>query len=134
MSGELTRLFSGGNNNLNNPYSMEYAEYQDYLNTNGSNAAGKVDLGLGSNVGGGSSQGFMDSIGGVKGIGTGLSALSSLGGYFNAKESNALTKDSLNFNKGMANKEYAMAKDAYDRQVKRASNVGDQMNAGKVLT
>ena len=32
----------------------------------------------------------------------------------------------------MANKEYAMAKDAYDRQVARAADVGSQMRAGKV--
>lgn len=43
-----------------------------------------------------------------------------------------LAEDAFNFNKGMKEKEYAMAKDAYDRNVARAKSVGDQMRAGKV--
>ena len=43
-----------------------------------------------------------------------------------------LAEDTFAFNKDMMNKQYAMAKDDYDRQVARSSSIGTQMNAGKV--
>lgn len=43
-----------------------------------------------------------------------------------------LAKKAFNFNRDMKEKEYAMAKDAYDRQVNRANSIGSQMQAGRV--
>ncbi len=43
-----------------------------------------------------------------------------------------LAEDAFNFNKELKEKEYAMAKDAYDKNVARAKSVGDQMRAGSV--
>lgn len=43
-----------------------------------------------------------------------------------------LQKDAFRFNKDMKNKEYAMAKDAYDRNVARAASIGEQMRKGQV--
>lgn len=43
-----------------------------------------------------------------------------------------LQKDAFAFNKDMKNKEYAMAKDAYDRNVARAASIGEQMRKGQV--
>ena len=75
---------------------------------------------------------FMDSIGGLQGVGLGIEGLSAIGNYFNASKANKLAEKGLAFNMDMANKQYAMAKDAYDKNVARAKSVGDQMNAGKV--
>lgn len=58
------------------------------------------------------------------GVQLGLGALNTWGGL----EELGLAKDAFNFNKNMAEKEYAMAKDAYDRNVKRSEHVASQMN------
>lgn len=42
-----------------------------------------------------------------------------------------LAEDAFNFNKDMKTKEYQMAKDAYDRNVRRAESISDQMRAGR---
>lgn len=65
-------------------------------------------------------------------IGTlGNLALGGLAAYTNMQQL-GLAKDAFKFNKDLKNKEYAMAKDAYDRNVARAKSIGNQMNAGKV--
>lgn len=51
---------------------------------------------------------------------------------FMAYKQMGLAEDAFNFNKDMAMKEYNMTKDAYDRNVKRAKSIGDQMRAGGV--
>lgn len=43
-----------------------------------------------------------------------------------------LQKEAFGFNKDMKNKEYSMAKDAYDRNVARAASIGEQMRKGQV--
>lgn len=65
-------------------------------------------------------------------IGTGLQLGTGLFNAYTGYKQLGLAEDTFNFNKDMAQKEYAMAKDAYDKQVKRASSIGDQMQAGKV--
>lgn len=42
-----------------------------------------------------------------------------------------LAEDTFNFNKSMKEKEYSMAKDAYDRNVARADSISEQMRAGQ---
>jgi len=67
-------------------------------------------------------------------IGTmGNLALGGLAAYTNWQQL-GLAKKAFKFNKDMKQKEYAMAKDAYDRNVARAKSIGDQMRAGKVAS
>ena len=65
-------------------------------------------------------------------IGTGAQALSGLANVYGNLKQLGLAEDTFNFNKDMANKQYAMAKDAYDRNVARADSISKQMAAGKV--
>lgn len=58
----------------------------------------------------------------------GLGLANAYSGYKNMQ----LKRDAFDFNKDMKQKEYAMAKDAYDRQIRRATSIGDQMRAGQV--
>lgn len=43
-----------------------------------------------------------------------------------------LGKDKFAFDKDMMNKQYAMAKDAYDKNIQRSDSIGSQMSSGKV--
>ena len=119
---------------LGNPYSMEYAELQDSLNTSGSANAGKVDLGLGNGVG--SSGTSATTLGLENSTWSGLGSLATLGvGGLNAwtgMKQLDLAEDTFDFNKLDANRTYEMAKDAYDKNVARAGSIGTQMNKGKV--
>ena len=65
-------------------------------------------------------------------IGSVLNAASAIGGYFNAKDANKQARKEFEYNKSMRDKEYAMAKDAYDRNTKRADYIGNQMRAESV--
>lgn len=74
----------------------------------------------------GLTNGTWGNIGTMGKLGTGLA--NAYLGYKNY----GLAQDTFAFNKDMKEKEYAMAKDAYDRQVARASSIGNQMQAGAV--
>lgn len=63
-------------------------------------------------------------------IGTGVDAATGLASLYAGMQGLDLAKDQFNFNKDQANKQYAMAKDAYDRNVARADSIGNQMAAG----
>lgn len=63
-------------------------------------------------------------------IGTGVNAVTGLASLYAGLQGLDLARDQLNFNKDQANKQYAMAKDAYDRNVTRADSIGKQMAAG----
>jgi hypothetical protein len=65
-------------------------------------------------------------------VGAGLDIAGGLANAYIGYKNYGLQKDKFAFEKDMANKEYAMAKDAYDRNVKRAGSVGSQMQAGAV--
>lgn len=126
-------IFSSSNKSdtgLGNLYSMEYAEAQDALNSSGSTNAGKVDLGLGNGVGssGTNAQGndTWGTIGTIGKIGVGLGQT-----WLGAKQLKAAEK-AFDYNVMDKNRTYAMAKDAYDKNVARAGSIGKQMNAGKV--
>lgn len=55
-----------------------------------------------------------------------------LAGTVAAMEQLNLQKDAFKFNKDMKEKEYGMARDAYDRNVARAAGIGEQMRKGQV--
>lgn len=63
-------------------------------------------------------------------IGAGLNIAQGLAGLYLGNKQLGLAEDQFAFNKDMATKEYDMAKDAYDRNVKRAEGIGAQMRAG----
>lgn len=63
-------------------------------------------------------------------IGTGVNAVTGLASLYAGLQGLDLARDQLNFNKDQANKQYTMAKDAYDRNVARADSIGNQMAAG----
>lgn len=65
-------------------------------------------------------------------IGTGFNIASGLGSLYLGNKQLGLAEDKFAYDKDMMNKQYAMAKDAYDKQVARAGSIGSQMNAGKV--
>ena len=50
-----------------------------------------------------------------------------IGGY-TGLENLGLARKTLDYNMAMGDKQYAMAKDAYDRNVARAEHIGNQMN------
>ena len=114
---------------------MEYAELQDSLNTTGSANAGKADLGIGSGVGssgtGATTLGLGNdtwgALGSIGKIGAGL------GQAWLGNKQLGLAEDAFAFNKMDKNRTYEMAKDAYDKNVARAGNIGAQMNKGKVM-
>ncbi len=66
------------------------------------------------------------------GIGSGIQIGTGLMNAFTGMKQLGLQKDAFNFNKQMQEKQFGLAKDAYDRAVKRADSIGSQMNAGKV--
>jgi hypothetical protein len=53
----------------------------------------------------------------------GMGALESVGNLWSAWENNKLAKKQFAFNKDMATKNYALAKDAYERRVRRSDNL-----------
>lgn len=123
-------LFGGNKTSSGaDPYSFEYAEYQDYLNSSGNNNAGLSNLGLaGSEVGGSKTTG--SSLGALgTSLDLGMKGLNAWTGY---KEL-GLKEDAFNFNKQMQEKQYGLAKEAYDRSVARADSIGKQMQEGKVV-
>lgn len=78
------------------------------------------------------SEGFGMNAGTLKGLGSITDMAAGLGGLFLGAKQLGLAKDKFAYDKQMMDKQYAMAKDSYDRQVARANNIGQQMNAGKV--
>lgn len=76
--------------------------------------------------------GFGWNEGTLKGLGTIGNLASGLGSIFLGSKQLGLAKDAFNFNKDMANKEYAMALEAYNANKARSESIGNQMNAGKV--
>jgi hypothetical protein len=53
-------------------------------------------------------------------------------GAYTSLENLGLAKKVADYNMSMGDKQYAMAKDAYDRNVARATSISDQMAKGKV--
>jgi hypothetical protein len=53
----------------------------------------------------------------------GMGTLQTVGNLWSAWESNALAKKQFSFNKDMAKKNYALAKDAYERRARRSDNL-----------
>lgn len=94
------------------------AEYMNNTGINplGGTASGDTTLGLDSGTWGN--------------IGAGLNIAQGLAGLYLGNKQLGLAEDQFAFNKDMATKEYALAKDAYDRNVKRAEGIGTQMRAG----
>lgn len=78
------------------------------------------------------SEGFGMNQGTLKGLGTITDMAAGIGGLVLGAKQLSLAKDKFAYDKQMMDKQYAMAKDSYDKQVARANNVGSQMNAGKV--
>ena len=76
--------------------------------------------------------GFGMNTGTLKGLGSIGNIAQGIGGLYLGSKQLGLAKDKFAFDKDMVNKQYAMAKDAYDKQVARANSIGSQMNAGKV--
>ena len=74
----------------------------------------------------GMNQGTLEGLGSIGNIGVGLGKL-----FLGAKQL-GLAEDKFAFDKDMLNKQYAMAKDAYDKQTARAASIGSQMQLGKV--
>ena len=77
-------------------------------------------------------EGFGMNTGTLKGLGSIGNIAQGVGGLYLGSKQLGLAKDKFAFDKDMVNKQYAMAKDAYDKQVARANSIGSQMNAGKV--
>lgn len=113
---------------------LSLGQYSNYTGTGSSTAVG----------GGPASTGFLDGLANTFGkgfnyIGENQKSLGDLAGLagslantFAGFKQLGLAEDTFNFNKAMKEKEYAMAKDAYDRNVKRATSIGNQMRAGGV--
>ena len=74
--------------------------------------------------------GFLDSIGGLKGLGTIAGIGGGLANALLGYKQLGLQEDAFDFNKAMKEKEYRMAKDAYDKNVARAKSIGEQMRSG----
>jgi hypothetical protein len=66
------------------------------------------------------------------GLAAGGQLLSGAVGAYTGLEKLGLAKKVADYNMGMGDKQYAMAKDAYDRNVARATSISDQMAKGKV--
>lgn len=126
-----------GSSFLNTQFLPGEKSFTQNVNTSGYNDLGFKSDGLASSFGNilGS-----DGKGGILGMSKEtLGGLGDLGGLAGGLASTyagfkqlGLAEDAFNFNKAMKEKEYAMAKDAYDRNVARAKSVGDQMREGKV--
>lgn len=104
------------------PYNRETLENMGYPTQRPTNIPSKT----------GSSPSFLDSLGDLGKLGNLASGIGGLASSFAAFKQLGLAEDAFKFNKEMKEKEYAMAKDAYDRNVKRATSIGDQMRAGSV--
>ena len=74
----------------------------------------------------GMNQGTLKGLGSIGDIGAGLGKL-----FLGAKQL-GLAEAKFAFDKDMLNKQYAMAKDAYDKQTARSASIGSQMAAGRV--
>lgn len=83
-------------------------------------------VGMWGKDGFGMNQGTMQGLGQLGSLAQGLGSL-----YLGNKQL-GLAEDTFAYNKEMKNKEYAMAKDSYDKSVARAADIGAQMNQGKV--
>ncbi len=59
--------------------------------------------------------------------GAAIGAVQTIGGLWSAWEQNKLAKEQFKFNKDMATKNFALSKDAYDRQVRRSNNLTRSM-------
>jgi hypothetical protein len=62
------------------------------------------------------------------GLAAGGQLLGGLAGTMLAFDARDLARDTFNYNKMAGDRAYAMAKDAYDRNVRRADFIGNQMN------
>jgi hypothetical protein len=58
----------------------------------------------------------------------GLGTISTLGNLWSAWEGNQLAKKQFSFNKNMATKNYKLAKDAYERRLRRSDNLTRAQN------
>jgi hypothetical protein len=94
----------------------------DYTKSSSNNMFGDL---FGSE-GFGMNKGTMQGLGSISDIGAGLGKL-----FLGAKQL-GLAEDKFAFDKDMLNKQYAMAKDAYDKQTARSASIGSQMAAGRV--
>lgn len=94
----------------------------DYTKSSSNNMFGDL---FGSE-GFGMNKGTMQGLGSIGDIGAGLGKL-----FLGAKQL-GLAEDKFAFDKDMLNKQYAMAKDAYDKQTARSASIGSQMAAGRV--
>ena len=74
----------------------------------------------------GFNKGTMQGLGSIGQIGAGLGSL-----FLGAKQL-GLAEDKFKFDKDMLNKQYAMAKENYDRQKARSESIGSQMQSGRV--
>lgn len=81
---------------------------------------GRLDSFLGEN------QNTLNTLGDIGNLASGLA------GTFAGIKQMGLAEDAFDFNKAMKEREFAMAKDAYDRNVRRAESIGNQMRAGSV--
>lgn len=75
----------------------------------------------------GFNKGTLQGLGSIGQIGTGL------GNLFLGSKQLRLAEDKFAFDKDMLNKQYMMAKDAYDKQTARSASIGNQMQSGKVV-
>ena len=100
------------------------------LSKSGFDFSSTVNSGLGSSIFG--SKGFGMNQGTLQGLGSISNILGGLGGIYLGSKQLGLAKDKFAYDKDMMNKQYAMAKDSYDKQVARANSIDKQMNAGKV--
>ena len=119
--------------NSNNKYGngLGAYSYESYLSgapSLDSSAKRAADMTAYNNTPGlfGITKGTWGDIGTVGNLG--LGAISAYAGLKNL----GLAEQTFNFNKGMTEKEYAMSKDAYDKNVARGQSISDQMAAGKV--
>lgn len=78
--------------------------------------------------------GFGWNEGTLKGLGTIGNLASGLGSLYLGSKQMRLAEDAFKFNKDMANKEYAMALEAYNANKARSESIGSQMQAGSVGT
>ena len=100
------------------------SEVGNYLKNIGGNGIPEIDLGMGKTSGSNGVFGGGTSLGmNTETLGMGLGLLGDLGNIWQARESNKLKRDTLNFNKDMMTKNYNLAKDAYDRRVRRSGNL-----------
>lgn len=94
----------------------------DYIKPSNSSMFGDI---FGSE-GFGLNKGTMQGLGSIGQIGSGIGQL-----FLGAKQM-GLAEDKFEFDKDMLNKQYAMAKENYDRQKARSESIGSQMQSGKV--